>query len=127
MGQQPVKISAELLLGARVTGQVLKRSIAGQIEFWASLGRAIDPLLHGDAVIALCRSGQGRPLSNALASVDTPTGRARVSKHLARQPFPHFEADPDNPALLIRIDANGRRTRGRFVNRKFQAVKSNRK
>jgi len=29
--------------------------------------------------------------------------------------------------LLVRIEANGRRTIGRFVNRKFRAAKSGRK
>lgn len=124
---QPVKVSAKLFLDARVTGQFLNRSIAGQIEYWASLGRALDPLIHGAAAAALCRSGKARPLSAALAAVDSRKGRARVSKYLAEQPFPHFEADPHNPKLLIRIEANGRRTRGRFVNRKFQVVKANRK
>ena len=124
---QPVKVSAKLLLAARVTGQLLNRSIAGQIEYWASLGRALDPLIHGDAAAALCRSGKARPLSATLESVDSHKGRARVSDYLAEQPYPHFEADPGNPNLLIRIEANGRRTRGRFVNRKFQVVKAKRK
>ena len=66
-------------------------------------------------------------LSAAIASVDSAKGRARVAKYLARQPYPHFKADPRNSALLIRIDANGRRTRGTFVNRKFQTVKVKRK
>ena len=45
---QPVKISDALVLDARLTGEVTERSIAGQIEFWARLGRAIEPLLRGD-------------------------------------------------------------------------------
>jgi hypothetical protein len=120
---QPVKVSDELLLDARVTGAVLKRSIAGQIEFWASLGRAIEPLLHGDAVIALARSGTVQPLSTLLATVDTAKGRARVLKHLSKGPYPHYEAHPKRPGLLSRIDASGKRTTGRFVDRKFRPVK----
>ena len=72
---QPVKISAKLLLDARVIGR-------------------------------------SRPLSAALASVDAPQGRARVTKYLAEEPYPHYEADPDDPALLIRIDADGRALAG---------------
>ena len=49
---QPVKISDELLLDARLTGEVAERSIAGQIEFWAHLGRAIEPLLAGSRALA---------------------------------------------------------------------------
>jgi len=40
---QPVKISDELILDARLTAEIAERSIAGQIEFWAQLGRAIEP------------------------------------------------------------------------------------
>ena len=120
---QPVKISDELLLNARLTGAAVKRSIAGQIEFWAGLGRAIEPILHGEPVLSLARSGTVQPLSTALESVDTPKGRARVFKYLNQQPYPHFEPDPQRSGVLVRIDANGKRTRGRFINRKFVPVK----
>ena len=44
---QPVKLSDVLVLDARLTGQIGERSITGQIEYWANLGRAIEPLLRG--------------------------------------------------------------------------------
>ena len=117
---QPVKLTDELVLDARVTAKDAERSIAGQIEFWAQLGRAIEPLLRGDKALALRRSGNARPLSEALESVDSDEGRQRVRNYLAEQPFPHFEAAPDKPGLLIKIDEDGTRTLGRFVNREFQ-------
>jgi hypothetical protein len=118
---QPVKLTDELVLDARMTAKVAERSIAGQIEFWAQLGRAIEPLLRGDKALALRRSGNIRPLSEALKTVDTDEGKARVRNYLADQPFPHFEAAPDHLGLLIKIDEDGTRTLGRFVNREFQA------
>ncbi|MBX9692585.1 MAG: ParD-like family protein [Cyanobacteria bacterium] len=39
---QPVKLSDELVLDARLVSELGERSIAGQIEFWARLGRAIE-------------------------------------------------------------------------------------
>ncbi len=48
---QPVKLSDGLVLDARLTGEIAERSIAGQIEFWANLGRAIEPLLKGDQAL----------------------------------------------------------------------------
>ena len=120
---QPVKVSDSLVLDARLTAELAERSIAGQIEFWARLGRAIEPLLRGDQALALCRSGESRPLSECLRSVDSPEGRQRVAEHLKTRPYPHYEpADP--PGLLLRIEANGSRTLGRFVNRQFQPVNS---
>jgi hypothetical protein len=123
---QPVKVSDTLVLDARLTGAAAERSIAGQIEFWARLGRAIEPLLRGNQAIALRRSGDAKPLSDCLQSVDTPEGRQRVAEHLESRPFPHYEP-ADAPGLLFRIDADGTRTRGRFINRRFQAVKKARR
>jgi hypothetical protein len=123
---QPVKVSDALLLDARLTGEIAERSIAGQIEFWAGLGRAIEPLLRGDKALALRRSGAVKPLSQILESVDSPEGRQRLSEVLKSGPYPHYE-QADSTGLLVRIDANGKRTLGRFMNRQFQAVsKANR-
>jgi len=119
---QPVKLSDELVLDARVTSKLADRSIARQIEHWAQLGRAIEPLLQGAQALALRRAGSARPLSECLESVDSPAGRGRVIEYLERQPFPHYEQAPDAPGLLVRIEADGTRTVGRFVNRQFQAA-----
>jgi hypothetical protein len=121
---QPVKLSDALRLDARLTGEIAERSIAGQIEYWANLGRAIEPPLHGAHALALCRAAAARPLSSALASVDSAGGRRRVADYLATRPFPHYEAAPGRPGLLVRIEADGRRTVGRFVSRRFQAART---
>lgn len=80
---RPVKLSDELVLDARLTAEIAQRSIAGQVEYWARLGRAIEPLLQGAQALALCRAGATRPLSECLESVDSPDGRQRVVEHLA--------------------------------------------
>jgi hypothetical protein len=115
-------VSDTLVLDARLTAEVADRSIAGQIEFWARLGRAIEPLLRGDEALALCRSGDSRPLSECMRSADSRAGRQRVADHLKTRPYPHYEP-ADSPGLLIKITADGKRTLGRFVNRQFQPVK----
>lgn len=118
---QPVKISDALVLDARLTGEAAERSIAGQIEFWARLGRAIEPLLRGDQALALRRAGDARLLSDCLRDVDSSEGRRRVAEHLKSRPFPHYEPT-ESPGVLVRIEENGRRTLGRFVNRRFEPV-----
>jgi hypothetical protein len=123
---QPVKLSDALVLEARLTGEVMERSIAGQVEFWAQLGRAVDRLLGGQQVMRLCQSGKAESLFDALVSVDTEEGRARVKAYLASRPFPHFESfkseNKGEKGLLVRIDENGTRTVGRFIDRKFTPV-----
>lgn len=122
-----MKLSDALVLDARITGELVERSIAGQVEYWARLGRSIEHLIQGDQALALCRNAATRPLSECLESVDNATGRERLKAYLESQPFPHYEAHPDQAGLLIRIDQDGRRTTGRFVNRQFRAVKANKR
>lgn len=119
----PVKLSDELVSDARATAKLAERSIAGQVEFWAQLGRAIEPLLEGARALALRQAGERVPLSAALASVDSPEGRKRVAEYLDRRPFPHYEQAPDRPELLVRVNEDGERTVGRFVDRSFQPIR----
>ena len=121
---QPVKLSDSLVLDARLAGETVERSIAGQVEFWARLGRSVELLLEGRQVLALCRNSATRPLSACLESVDSPEGRQRVASLLESGPFPHYQPHPDRPGLLVRTDANGNRAVGRFVSRQFQIVKA---
>jgi hypothetical protein len=121
---QPVKLSDQLVLDARLVGETTERSIASQIEFWAQLGRALEPVLRTEAVLRLKQRGRTVRLSDCLRTVDTPAGRKRVQAFLADRPYPHFEAAPHRPGLVVRVDQDGTRTIGRFVQRKFRAVRS---
>ena len=122
---QPVKVSDALVLDARLMGEATQRSIAGQIEFWARLGRAVETLLRGDQVLALSKARKVKPLSACLQSVDLAEGRKRLAEHLKSLPYPHYEPGPGG--LLVRIEANGKRTTGRFINRRFQKVRAAKK
>lgn len=122
---QPVKLSDQLVLDARLTSEFAERSIAGQIEFWAGLGKAIEPLLRMPEALALKKAGAARPISECLAEPGTDVGSRRVAAYLKSRPFPHYESDPDAPGILVRIDEDGNRTRGRFVNRRFEPVDRN--
>lgn len=119
---QPVELSDELVLDARLIGEISQRSIAGQIEFWAQLGKAIEPLLDGARALALRQAGGTRPLSELLATVDTDEGRCRVTAFLESRPFPHYEPASTSPGLLVRIEEDGTRTLGRFVAREFRVA-----
>jgi hypothetical protein len=122
---QPVKVSDALVLDARLMGEATQRSIAGQIEFWARIGRAVETVLRGDQLLALSKAAKVKPLSACLQSADSPQGRQLLTEHLNSLPYPHYEPAPRG--LLVRIEANGKRTTGRFVNRKFQPVRAAKK
>lgn len=119
---QPVKLSDALVLDARLAGEAMERSIAGQVEFWAKLGRSVELLIEAPQVLALCRNAGTRSVSECLNSVDSAEGRDRVRAFLQRGDYPHYEPDPDRAGILVRIDADGTRTRGRFVKRQFVPI-----
>ncbi|MCK6490723.1 MAG: ParD-like family protein [Planctomycetes bacterium] len=118
----PVKLSDGLVLDARLAGEAMERSIASQVEFWARLGRAVDPVLNGAQALVASRRGGGRPLAELLAEVETPVGHQRLAAHLAGLPFPHYQPHPQRPGLLVRIEADGTRAVGRFIQRTFTPV-----
>jgi hypothetical protein len=119
---QPVKLSDELVDDARAVVPFSQRSIAGQIEFWAGLGKSIEPLLRGDRALSLQMAGGDRPLSELLAEVETRKGRKRLEVVLKERPYPHFKPVVGHPELICRIEENGSETIGRFVGREFIAV-----
>ena len=123
---QPVKLSDELVDDARAVVPFSQRSIAGQIEFWAGLGKSIEPLLRGDRALALQMAGAERKLSQILAEVDTAKGRKKVDALLNQRPYPHYKPVPDKPDLVRRIEADGSESVGRFVGREFQVIEVDR-
>lgn len=116
---QPVKLSDALILDARLMGEASERSLAGQIEFWAGLGKVVDSLLRSKDVLALKRSEGVKPLSECLAEVESPEGRQKLKEFLLAGPFPHYEAAEGKSGWLLRTEADGTRTVGRFVKRQF--------
>jgi ParD-like antitoxin of type II bacterial toxin-antitoxin system len=119
---QPVKLSDALVLDARIAGEAQERSIAGQVEFWAKLGQAVEPLLTSRQLVDLRQSGRVRPLSQLVASVETPEGRARTKAYLDSRPYPHYRQFPGMQRVYVRRDKDGTETVGRFVDRVFVAV-----
>jgi hypothetical protein len=119
---QPVKISDALLLDARIASQTMNRSIAGQIEFWAQLGRSVERLMNGNEIHRLRAAAPPPKLSEIIGSIGTPEGRARLQAVLDSEPFPHFHPVPGEKRLFERVDEDGKRTIGRVVGREFVAA-----
>lgn len=118
---QPVKLSDALVQDARVTGEIAERSIAGQIEYWARLGRALEAVLRTDEALAFKKRREVTALSLAL-DADSDAGHARFQAHMSARPYPRYEPAPDAPGMVVRIDANGVHTLGHLVGREFTPV-----
>lgn len=123
---QPVKLSDQLVDDARAVVPFSQRSIAGQIEFWAGLGKSVEPLLRGDCALSLQMAGGDRSLSQLLSEVDTAKGRKRVEATLNSRPYPHYKPVPEHPELVCRIEEDGSETVGCFIGREFKPVEVDR-
>jgi hypothetical protein len=120
---QPVKLSDALVLDARIAGEAQERSIAGQVEFWAKLGRSVERLFDGRQIETLRKTAEAPTIGELLEVVDTPKGREMFQAFLESEPYPHYRAYPGFKGYLIRTEENGKETVGKFVNRQFVAKK----
>lgn len=118
----PVKLPDALVEEARAIAKYSERSMAGQIAFWASLGRSLEPMLNGDMVLALKKREATRPLDDCLADLDGEDARHRLREVLASRPYPHFEPHPKKAEWVVRINEDGTRIPGHFVEGTFQPV-----
>jgi len=118
---QPVKLSDELVQEARIAAAAMQRSIAGQVEFWAKVGRAVEVVSNRSQVERLQR-GATLPLSEIVRTVNGPEGRSRLEAYLNSRPFPRFFPHPKLPETFVREDANGTKTTGRFHRGAFEPI-----
>ncbi len=126
----PVKLSDELVESAREESASTDRSITGQIEHWAKIGRSVETVLRHQDVQAL-KVSRGATLSGptrravqaALQRVVTEENRGALARRLKRGRVV-YQSDPAGSGLTERIDPDGTRTLGRLVNRRFVSARS---
>jgi len=115
----PLRLSNELLVEAREAGGRFHRSITQQVEHWAQLGRAIEAALTFSSTGKLKDLSRQPDLHAVLAQPETRAGKRKVLAAIRSQKQPVYSADPDNPKGVIQHHPNGRKVRGRFVDRTF--------
>lgn len=121
-----MKLSDGLVLDARMAAAVMERSIAGQVEFWARLGKALEEVATGQQMAVLQQAGT-LPLSEIVETLDKPAGRKRLAEYLSSRPFPRFSPHPKLAGTFVREDADGRKVVGRFKRGAFQPLVKQRK
>jgi hypothetical protein len=122
----PVKLSDELVESAREEAVNTDRSLTGQIEHWAKIGRSVETVLRHKDVQALKRSPLGatltpvarRAIQAALERIVTETDRSGLARRL-KAGRTVYQSDPAGSGLTQRIAPDGTRTLGRFRNRRF--------
>ncbi len=124
--QMVVKLSDEdVIRGVKHEAKIADRSMAGQIEHWVKIGRAVEALLATAEVNALKenlqtivrRAGAEGVKAKILSSISrlmTSPVRESVQERILARGGPVFQADLSNPGKVIRIMPDGTRATGRI-------------
>lgn len=123
-----IKISSELAELGREEAAHTDRSLTGQVEHWAKLGRVVEHLFPAQVVTALKRSGgdlsklEEEARKRVLAAIEVVHSQAHFAQSAATLlagDGPRYEADPANAKGVIQVWPDGRRVPGRMVARSF--------
>jgi hypothetical protein len=122
----PVKLSDELVESAREEAASTDRSITGQIEHWAKIGRSVETVLRHQDVQTLKRSplkaqltgGMRNAIQAVLDRVVSEDDRPSLARSL-QAGRAVYQSDPAGSGLIERIEPDGSRTLGRLVKRRF--------
>jgi hypothetical protein len=129
----PLRLDDDLVSAAAQVGSIQKRTTRKQIEFWAELGKAVEPLLDITDVYAII---QGLKRINVEPVTSVPVASNDVFKSLensrkseaflnkvAPTTF-YYEASLSRPGLLDRVEKDsGKRQTGQFDNGEFKTQK----
>ena len=121
----PVKLSDDLVKDARQEAEAADRSLTSQIEHWARLGRKVERVLQHEEVLELKRADETpsapptrRAILSALRQIASEPSRAALAATLRNARTVYQDA---GDSRVERIERDGTRTIGRFVNRRFTA------
>jgi hypothetical protein len=128
----PVRLNPELIAAAERASLVQKRSVPKQIEFWATIGKAIENVIDYADIFAILQGLKKitiEPVSPVAAEPDdvfAALEARRADGGLAREVTEagiYYEASRSHAGMLDRVDAQtGERATGRFHNGEFEAL-----
>jgi hypothetical protein len=119
----PIKLSGELVEDARRSANQFHRSLTGQIEHWATIGRAIESQLSGDALAQLleriggtmkigrvAEAGQRQQVAAVLAEFLTQSPGAADNAWLhemSARGIPLYGTTAAQPGKIVRLESAG--------------------
>ena len=132
MTTRSLRIDEALVIDAQRTGLVEHRSINGQIEYWAKLGRAIASKMSITDAYAVTQGikkirlelADSVPVDSKTVFVKLEADRAKgfTDKPVTSAPF-FYEASTSQPGFLDRVEtATNKRQTGTFKNGQFEVI-----
>ena len=119
---KPIKLSGELVEEARRSARLFHRSLTGQIEHWATIGRAVESQASGDALAQLLQrvggimkigsvawAGQRQQVAAVLSGLlAKPAGAADTYwlQEMRARGIPLYGTTGTQPGKVIRLEPN---------------------
>ncbi|MEE4240349.1 MAG: hypothetical protein V2I36_02710 [Desulfopila sp.] len=132
MGSRSLRIDENLVVQAQRQAKLEHRSINGQVEYWAKLGKAIASKINMADAFAVTQGLKEirlEPVGNSI--IDPETVLKELEKDRAKgfagrpattAPF-YFEVSVTHPGFLDKVDSNsGERQTGQFQNGIFKTI-----
>jgi hypothetical protein len=121
MTSMPLRIDGTLIKEARASGEIFHRSIAQQLEHWATLGKALEAVLTLSSVEKLKKAKEPVNVDDLLAKANSSAGRKRTLALLAKKKGPLYGSKPGQPEILLQYRADGSKVAGQMVKGVFAA------
>lgn len=130
----PVRLQAELMESARVSGSVQHRSTAEQIEYWADIGRKVSRTVDPDTLLAV-EAGLVRIVveqvkseavdpSSVFSALDADRNSGKLASAITEKSPIRYQASRSKPGLLEQVDQKGSSINGQFVDGEFVPAES---
>ena len=128
----PLRLNPELVEAAERASLVQKRSVPKQIEYWATLGQAVENVIDYSDIFAILQGLKKisiEPVAPAavspedvFASLEKSRSEGELAPKVTRGVI-YYEASSRRPGLLDQVNpATGERRTGQFRNGEFQAL-----
>ncbi len=130
----PVRLEANLMDAAVLTGSVQHRSAAQQVEYWADLGRKVEGMLTPANVIRVATGVSQIKVSDILGKVIDPDAlfqaleidrvAGKLPQKVLNPSVIRYQKSLSKKGYLDQIHPDGHVVIGRFHNGKFTKIKS---
>ena len=124
----PIRLQAELMQAAALSGKRYHRSTAEQIEYWADMGRRIASFIDPDTLLSV-KSGLAKitvePVNAAtidpvivFQSLETDRRGGTLSKSVSTSKL-RYQVSEEHPGYLVQVDKQNNAITGKFENGEF--------
>ena len=127
----PVRLEQSLMEAATVSGSLLHRSAAEQVEYWADIGRKVSNVITPDTLLAIksgllrIRVEEVEPIrlnpDDVFANLDRDRSSGALSEAIQSNTI-RYQASKTHPGMLEQIHPDGTSIIGQFKNGQFIAL-----